>query len=52
MRVKSISARRHRKILDQAKGFRQARSRRIRFQKSWFTPEHTPLLDVNKRKEF
>lgn len=33
MRVKSISARRHRKILDQAKGFRQARSRRIQVAK-------------------
>lgn len=33
MRVKSPSARRHRKILDQAKGFRQARSRRIQVAK-------------------
>ncbi|HTK03801.1 MAG TPA: 50S ribosomal protein L20 [Alphaproteobacteria bacterium] len=29
MRVKSISARRHRKVLKQAKGFRQARSNRF-----------------------
>lgn len=29
MRVKSVSARRHRKTLQAAKGFRQARSRRI-----------------------
>ena len=33
MRVKSISARRHRKMLDRAKGFRQARSRRIQTAK-------------------
>lgn len=33
MRVKSISARRHRKILKAAKGFRQARSRRIQVAK-------------------
>jgi len=33
MRVKSISARRHRKILARAKGFRQARSRRIQVAK-------------------
>lgn len=33
MRVKSISARRHRKILQRAKGFRQARSRRIQTAK-------------------
>jgi len=33
MRVKSISARRHRKILKQAKGFRQARHSRIQTAK-------------------
>lgn len=33
MRVKSISARRHRKILDRAKGFRQARHSRIQVAK-------------------
>ncbi len=33
MRVKSISARRHRKVLAQAKGYRQARSRRIQTAK-------------------
>lgn len=33
MRVKSISARRHRKVLEQAKGYRQARSRRIQTAK-------------------
>ena len=33
MRVKSISSRRHRKILARAKGFRQARSRRIQTAK-------------------
>jgi len=33
MRVKSISARRHRKILKRAKGFRQARSSRIQVAK-------------------
>jgi len=33
MRVKSISARRHRKILARAKGFKQARSRRIQVAK-------------------
>jgi len=33
MRVKSISAKRHRKILAKAKGFRQARSRRIQVAK-------------------
>lgn len=33
MRVKSISARRHRKILAQAKGYRQARSSRIQTAK-------------------
>ena len=33
MRVKSISARRHRKMLARAKGFRQARSRRIQTAK-------------------
>jgi large subunit ribosomal protein L20 len=33
MRVKSISARRHRKVLVQAKGYRQARSRRIQTAK-------------------
>ena|SRR3989344_1972724 len=33
MRVKSISARRHRKVLKAAKGFRQARSRRIQTAK-------------------
>lgn len=33
MRVKSISGRRHRKILARAKGFRQARSRRIQVAK-------------------
>lgn len=33
MRVKSISARRHRKILARAKGYRQARSRRIQVAK-------------------
>jgi large subunit ribosomal protein L20 len=33
MRVKSISARRHRKMLDRAKGFRQARHTRIQTAK-------------------
>lgn len=33
MRVKSVSARRHRKMLARAKGFRQARSRRIQVAK-------------------
>jgi large subunit ribosomal protein L20 len=33
MRVKSISARRHRKILARAKGFKQARSKRIQVAK-------------------
>lgn len=33
MRVKSISARRHRKLLARAKGYRQARSRRIQTAK-------------------
>ena len=33
MRVKSISARRHRKMLARAKGYRQARSRRIQVAK-------------------
>lgn len=33
MRVKSISARRHRKFLKAAKGFKQARSRRIQTAK-------------------
>jgi large subunit ribosomal protein L20 len=33
MRVKSVSARRHRKLLDRAKGYRQARSRRIQTAK-------------------
>ncbi len=33
MRVKSISARRHRKILERAKGFRQARHTRIQTAK-------------------
>ncbi len=33
MRVKSISARRHRKILQRAKGYRQARSGRIQTAK-------------------
>ena len=33
MRVKSISARRHRKILAKARGYRQARSRRIQVAK-------------------
>lgn len=33
MRVKSVSARRHRKILARAKGFRQARRRRIQTAK-------------------
>jgi len=33
MRVKSISARRHRKILARAKGYRQARSSRIQVAK-------------------
>ena len=33
MRVKSISARRHRKILKRAKGFKQARSKRIQVAK-------------------
>lgn len=33
MRVKSISAIRHRKMLSRAKGFRQARSRRIQVAK-------------------
>lgn len=33
MRVKSISARRHRKVLKQAKGFRQARRTRIQTAK-------------------
>lgn len=33
MRVKSISARRHRKVLARAKGYRQARSRRIQVAK-------------------
>jgi large subunit ribosomal protein L20 len=33
MRIKSISARRHRKILARAKGFRQARSQRIQVAK-------------------
>lgn len=33
MRVKSVSARRHRKMLKRAKGFRQARSRRIQVAK-------------------
>lgn len=33
MRVKSVSARRHRKLLDRAKGFRQARSTRIQTAK-------------------
>lgn len=33
MRVKSVSARRHRKMLDRAKGYRQARSRRIQTAK-------------------
>lgn len=33
MRVKSISARRHRKMLDRAKGYRQARSTRIQTAK-------------------
>ncbi|QQG41360.1 MAG: 50S ribosomal protein L20 [Candidatus Woesebacteria bacterium] len=33
MRVKSVSARRHRKILARAKGFRQARNQRIQVAK-------------------
>ena len=33
MRVKSVSARRHRKMLAQAKGYRQARSSRIQVAK-------------------
>lgn len=33
MRVKSVSARRHRKVLKAAKGFRQARRRRIQTAK-------------------
>lgn len=33
MRVKSVSSRRHRKMLARAKGFRQARSRRIQTAK-------------------
>ena len=33
MRVKSISAKRHRKILKRAKGFKQARSKRIQVAK-------------------
>ncbi len=33
MRIKSVSARRHRKFLARAKGFRQARSRRIQTAK-------------------
>ncbi len=37
MRVKSISARRHRKMLAQAKGYRQARSSRIQVAKEAIT---------------
>ena len=33
MRVKSVSGRRHREMLSRAKGFRQARSRRIQVAK-------------------
>lgn len=33
MRIKSVSARRHRKVLARAKGMRQARSRRIQVAK-------------------
>ena len=33
MRVKSIASRRHRKILKQAKGYKHARSRRVRVAK-------------------
>ncbi|MGA3292099.1 MAG: 50S ribosomal protein L20 [Candidatus Microgenomates bacterium] len=33
MRIKSVSARRHRKILARAKGFKQARSKRIQVAK-------------------
>lgn len=33
MRIKSVSAKKHRKILKKAKGFRQARSRRVKVAK-------------------
>jgi len=51
MRVKSISARRHRKILARAKGYRQARSSRIQVAKEALVHAGAYAYHGRKRKK-